>query len=415
MRVLILGGGAREHAIAWKFSRSHKIAGLFVAPGNAGTREVATNLRDLDPRDTEAVLRRCDELRINLVFVGGETALARGVVDSLTSKGVPTIGPKKDSARLETSKAFAKDFMARHGIPTATHKTFDDVSQFEKEMTRGSGKVVLKKSGLAAGKGVLESDDREELLAFGRRVLKDDNLVVEEFLSGYELSVFALCDGKDWLLLPPCADYKKAGIGNSGPNTGGMGAVCPVPWVPEDDWSRLIDDVVRPTLGGLACDGLAYKGVLYFGLMVTPAGPKVLEYNVRFGDPETQALLPLIKNDLVDLCQAMIRGTLAGVTIHTTGAAAVGVVVAAEGYPGRRDKPAVVESLPAAHDDLHVFHAGTTEHEGTVTTPTGRCFTVVGTGKDLLAARNVAYESASKVRFKGAWYRPDIGARIFGS
>ncbi|MFW5844113.1 MAG: phosphoribosylamine--glycine ligase [Spirochaetota bacterium] len=415
MRVLVLGRGAREHALAWKFSRSRKISGLFVAPGNAGTDEIATNLSGVGENDVETVIEQCRELQINLVFVGGETALAEGIVDRLKAEGIPTIGPGKKSAQLESSKAFSKDFMSRHAIPTAEYKTFTYLPAFEEYLDGLQGKVVIKKSGLAGGKGVLESEDREELRSFGAAVLEDDSLVVEEFLTGYELSVFALTDGKKYVLLPPCADYKKAGAGTTGPNTGGMGAVCPVPWVVEGDWSRLVEEVVEPTFRGMAADGLGYRGVLYFGLMITPEGPKVLEYNVRFGDPETQALMPLIRNDFVDLCRNMLKGTIPDVEIQTTGDVAVGVVVASDGYPNQESKPARVEGLPEWTDRLHVFHAGTRREEGAILTPSGRCFTVVGTAQDLLAARSLAYQGAHAVSFEGAWYRPDIGARIFGS
>ncbi len=414
MRVLILGAGAREHAIAWKFSKSRKISGLFVAPGNAGTAEVATNIPDLMQDDVDEIVERCRELRINLVFVGGETALAGGVIDRLEAEGIPSIGPPRKSAQLESSKAFSKDFMARHSIPTAEYTTFTYLPAFEEYLDGISGKVVIKKSGLAGGKGVLESEERDELLAFGREVLESDSLVAEEFLTGYELSIFALTDGKGYLLLPACADYKKAGPGNSGPNTGGMGAVCPVPWILESDWERVVKEVVEPTFAGIAADGLGYRGVLYFGLMVTPDGPKVLEFNVRFGDPETQALLPLLRNDFVDLCQNMLKGTISDVTVQTTGDAAVGVVVAAKGYPTAQSAPATVTRLPEEGPHLHIFHAGTTKGDGGLVAPTGRCFTVVGTGQDLLAARNLAYRNAAGVAFDGAWYRPDIGARIFG-
>ena len=414
MRVLILGGGAREHAIAWKFSKSHKIAGLFIAPGNVGTAEVGTNLPDIDPEDVDSVIRACEEHRINLVFVGGEAALAQGVVDLLESEGVDAIGPRKKSAQLESSKSFSKDFMTRHSIPTADYRTFTYFPAFEEHLRQRSGKLVIKKSGLAAGKGVLESDDTEELLAFGKAVLETDSLVVEEFLSGYELSVFALSDGDSYCLLPPCADYKKAGRGNTGPNTGGMGAVCPVPWVSEEHWNRVVSEVVEPTFRGLAADDLGYRGVLYFGLMVTSEGPKVLEYNVRFGDPETQALLPIIKNDCVDLCRGMMNGKISEIEIRTTGDAAVGIVVASKGYPKGKSESARVDRLPS-WNDAYVFHAGTTIKDGDIYTPSGRCFTVVGVGSDLLAARNRAYGAVEEVSFEGAWFRPDVGARIFGT
>jgi phosphoribosylamine--glycine ligase len=409
-----LGGGAREHAIAWKFSKSHKISGLFIAPGNVGTAEVGTNLPAVDPEDIESVIEACREHRINLVFVGGEAALAQGVVDHLESEGVDAIGPRKKSAQLESSKSFSKDFMARHSIPTADYRTFTYLPAFEEYLKQSSGKLVIKKSGLAAGKGVLESDDRDELLSFGKAVLETDSLVVEEFLSGYELSVFAVSDGDSYCLLPPCADYKKARRGNTGPNTGGMGAVCPVPWVSEEHWNRIVAEVVEPTFAGLAAEDLGYRGVLYFGLMVTAEGPKVLEYNVRFGDPETQALLTIIKNDCVDLCRGILNGKVDEIEIRTTGDAAVGIVVASKGYPTEKSGAARVTRLPS-WNDAFVFHAGTTIKDGDTYTPSGRCFTIVGVGSDLLAARNQAYAAAEQVHFDGAWFRPDIGARIFGA
>lgn len=415
MRVLVIGSGAREHAVAWKFSKSRRIAGLFIAPGNAGTAEIGANLPELDPQNPEMVLRACRNNTINLVFVGPEAPLANGLVDVLAEAGIRTIGPGKTAAQLESSKAFAKRFMRKHGIPTPEAKELKQYGEFERYLKRHSGTVVLKKSGLAAGKGVLESDDREELLRFGKDVLQDDTLLAEEFLEGYEVSIFALADGKDYLLLPPCADFKKAGPDDTGLNTGGMGSVCPVPWLDRETMATVEREIVEPTFRGLAKDGLMYKGVLYFGLMITEKGPRVLEYNVRLGDPETQVLLPLVESDLGNLCDAIVDGTLATFPLRISERAAAAVVVASPGYPGSYPKELPVDPIPSfPQNENLVFHAATTrDAEGRVRTGGGRCFTVVGFGNSILSASVKSYEAVRRIHFEGAWYRPDIGRKFF--
>lgn len=413
MRVLVLGNGAREHALTHRFAQSRRISALYVAPGNAGTDEIATNLQDLNPADAAAVLRACRDHSLNLVFIGGEAPLEAGVADALEQKGIACIGPGQQPARLESSKAFAKAFMERNAIPTATGQIFHDTAEFERFIRKCRKRVVLKKSGLAGGKGVLESNDVDLQLQFGREVLQEDSLVVEEHLVGYEVSVFALTDGVSYTLLPSCADYKKAHDGSTGPNTGGMGAVCPVPWLETEAWDRICNEVVAPTFSALRTEELSYVGVLYFGIMVTEDGPKVLEFNVRFGDPEAQVLLPLVKCDFCSLCEAMVQHKLAEFPIEISGKSAVGVVIAAEGYPGPYDTGIPVEQLPS-RDGVHVFHAATTLNSGTVLTGGGRCFTVVGVGREHLDALNAAYAAVPDVRFRGAWCRKDIGGKIFG-
>lgn len=416
MRVLILGNGAREHALAWRFSKSKRIAGLYVAPGNAGTATLAENLPGLSPVDVPAVLAACEEHRISLVFVGPEDPLAAGLVDALVENGIPTVGPHRAAARLESSKAFAKDFMARHGIPTAESRTFQSFEELRAYVESSSVRLVVKKSGLAAGKGVFDSDNRDALLTFAEAMIGEDEVVVEEHLSGYEVSIFVLTDGEGYLTLPPCADYKKAGVGNTGPNTGGMGAVCPVPWLEPDTATKIQSEVVEPSVRGLAEEGLSYKGVLYIGLMVTDSGPKVLEYNVRLGDPESQVLLPLIRSDFGNLTTAIVEGNLSSFPLSISDGFAMGVVVAAAGYPGEYPKGLPVYGLPVPQEQEGiVFHAATgRDEDGTIITGGGRCFTAVGAGSGLLEARSRAYRLANQIAFEGAWFRPDIGNRIFG-
>ncbi len=415
MRALVIGSGAREHALAWALSRSTRLSELYVAPGNAGTEDLGTNLRDLDPLDFGAVVAACRTHRVDVVLVGPEDPLAAGLVDELAAAGIPVVGPPRRAAQLEASKVFSKQFMLRHRIPTAGALTVTARAELEAAIGRLQGKAVLKQDGLAAGKGVLASDDKSALIDFGRDALRKGSVLVEEFLEGYELSVFVLMDGESFSMLPPCADFKKAGEGDTGPNTGGMGSICPVPWVQSAVLDEIESRVVMPTLGGMKEEGLAYKGILYCGLMVGPKGPKALEYNVRLGDPETQVLLPLIQSDFGGLVDALFAGTLLKYAVSVRPAAATGVVVASAGYPGpyRKDVPVTALPAPGEGEGL-VFHATThRDRDGRLLTGGGRCFTVVGVHEDALAATERAYALASQVRFEGAWFRPDIGRRLF--
>ncbi|MBN2352747.1 MAG: phosphoribosylamine--glycine ligase [Spirochaetales bacterium] len=416
MTVLILGSGAREHALAWLFSKSSRVSKIHSAPGNAGMAGLGSCHPDVDPNAGKAVVALALNIGADLVFVGPEAPAAAGTVDALQAAGVPVIGPNRASARLESSKLFSKRFFVDHGIPTAEAVEFDSFDRFERYIDSRSGKkLVIKKNGLAAGKGVLESSDRAELLAFGKSVFKNDALLVEEFLTGWETSIFALCDGVNYRGLLPTTDHKKAHDDDKGPNTGGMGAICPVPRVDEALAQRIESELVAPTFSGLQKEGLAYKGVVYFGIMVTAEGPKMLEYNVRFGDPEAQVLLPLIKTDFGEIAQAMSEGTLDKLDIRFHDKSALGVVVAAEGYPEGYEKNLPVEPIDQPpEDEAVIFHASTTlSASAGVKTGGGRCFTVTGFGKDLKAAAEAAYKHINRVRFPGAWYRKDIGRKFY--
>jgi phosphoribosylamine--glycine ligase len=354
---------------------------------------------------------------VNLVVVGPEAPLAAGVVDALEREGVAAIGPPSAAAKLEASKAFGKAFMNRYGVPTAQSRTFSDFAQAERYISRSKGRIVLKKSGLAEGKGVFEASQPERRLSFARSVLQNDELVVEEFLEGQEVSVFALADGRSYTVLPACADYKKAGEGNRGPNTGGMGAICPVPWLTPKQTEQIEAQIVAPSFAGLAEEGLLYRGVLYFGVMITDSGPKLLEYNVRFGDPETQVLLPVLAEDFGALLGAMKNRRLNERNIQVSSRSALGVVIASPGYPGTYPKDIEVTDLPSDRSGARVlFHAATyRDADGTLRTAGGRCFTSVGIGAEMLEARGRAYQAAADVHFDGAWFRSDIGGSIFGS
>ena len=416
MRVLVIGNGAREHAITHKFAKSKRIAGLFAFPGNAGTAEIAVNIDKGDITNIETILKICRENRINLVFIGPEVPLAAGISDDIRKEGIPVIGPGKEAAQLESSKVFSKHFMESHKLPTASGNIIKDIDAYKKYIDMVDNKIVIKKNGLAAGKGVLESDSKEELFKFGEEILtRGDSLIAEEYLAGFEVSIFTLCDGKNYIMLPPTADYKKAGDRGIGPNTGGMGAICPVPWLSQLELQKIKDEIIGPTFQGLKEEGLAYTGILYFGLMITSSGPKVLEYNVRLGDPEAQVLLPLIKSDFGNLCEAMAKGKLESFPINILERSALGIVVAAPGYPSSYEKGIPVERLPKLSEhEAFIYHASTYKDEsGILRTGGGRCFTVVGIGKDLLQARITAYNAVKGVGFPGSWYRSDIGANVY--
>jgi phosphoribosylamine--glycine ligase len=423
MNVMVLGSGAREHALAWKLARGCTVRRVYAGPGNAGTTAVAENLPAVDPMRSATVRAACREHRIDLVVVGPEAPLAAGVVDALRAEGIAALGPDRSAARLESSKAFSKAFLLRNGIPTAAAATFTSEAPLQAHIAANRGHdLVVKKSGLAAGKGVLVSDDPEELAAFASAALRDGEVLVEERLDGWEVSVFGLSDGFAHVVLPPCTDFKRAHDGDRGPNTGGMGSICPVPPADHALMARVNSDIVEPVYAALAREGLAYRGVLYFGLMVTPSGPKVLEFNVRFGDPETQVLLPMVDADLGEVVAAMAGGGLARLDAARAGrpwtrqGAALGVVVASRGYPEHAERGVPVEAVDSPNpDEALVFHASTgRDAAGRVLTGGGRCFTVVGLGDDLVEAGRRAYAAVPRVRFAGAWYRSDIGARFTG-
>ncbi len=419
MRVLVLGGGGREHALCWKIAQSPTCEALFCAPGNPGSAAVATNLA-LEPFDAEAVLAGCRERAIDLVVIGPEAPLVAGVADALREAGVAVFGPSAAAAELEGSKAFANAFMARHGVPTARSWNFTDGSALREHLADCPIPVVLKADGLAGGKGVVVATSREQALDAARAMTEErrlgaaaDVVVVEEFLPGQEASVFALVDEGGVVLLQPLQDHKRRFDGDEGPNTGGMGAYTPVPALDAALLERVREEIVEPTARGLAAEGLLYRGVLFVGLMLGPDGPKVVEFNVRFGDPECQPLMLALRSDLLPLLDATARGELASATppeFHP--GAALCVVIVSGGYPGAVSRGHTVSGLDVpAGEGVVVFHAGTRQEGSAVVTDGGRVLGITARAASVADARISAYAAVDRIQFEGAACRRDIGHR----
>ena len=421
MKVLVIGSGGREHALAWKIAQSPLAEKVFIAPGNAGTSEVGTNV-NIGVDDLADLLSFAREQKIDLTVVGPEAPLVAGIVDQFESEGLAIFGPSRQAAQLEGSKDFAKSFLKEFGIPTGGSQTFDSLEPALGYITKHGAPLVIKADGLAAGKGVTVAQDLET----ARRALKEcfeekvfgeagSKVVIEEFLDGEEVSVLAVCDGTRFLTLPSSQDHKRLLDGDEGPNTGGMGAYCPAP-VLTPDLQRFVDTrVIKPTLDGMVQHGTPYKGVLYAGMILTKDGPKVLEFNCRMGDPETQAVLPVIKNDLLQLFLDASAGRLSSTaTIEVDPCPAVCIVMASKGYPGSYPKGLPIQGLDHAKAsvDSVVFHAGTRPGlDSSILTSGGRVLGVVGRGVDIQQAIGTAYDSVSKISFEGAQYRKDIGKR----
>jgi phosphoribosylamine--glycine ligase len=425
LKVLVVGGGGREHALSWGLARSPLVEELHVAPGNAGIASIAT-CHDDSADDVEAQLRLAEELDADLVVIGPERPLVAGLADQLRTRGRRAFGPGRDGARLEGSKAFAKDLMARHAIPTARAATFDraDWERDRRNMLAFlddlGGRAVVKADGLAAGKGVTVATDRgqaiaaiEESLVAGAFGEAGARVVVEEVLEGDEVSAFALVDSTSVVPLALAQDFKRAGEGDMGPNTGGMGAYSPLPWLDEGA-AKGVWSIVSATVDALRAEGIAYAGLLYTGLMLTADGPRVLEYNCRFGDPETQVVIPRLRSDLAEVLDACASDRLADVKVDLSDDAAVTVVLASGGYPGSYETGQPIGGLEAAaaSSDATVFHSGTAERDGRVVTAGGRVLAVTGWGPVVADARGRAYEAASHISFDGMARRGDIAARI---
>ncbi len=420
MTILIVGGGGREHTLGWALTQTSQPRLLF-APGNAGTRALGENVA-VSADDMDGLTRLATERDVDMVVVGPEVPLVLGLADRLEVLGVAVVGPSAQAAQLEGSKAFSKDFMQRYRIPTAQWRAFDR-SQVNSAVgfARDLGeRCVVKASGLAAGKGAVVCDDpthaertiREMLTgnAFGEAA---DQIVVEAFMEGSEASLFVLTDGERYLLLPPAQDHKRIGEGDTGPNTGGMGAYAPAPVVTGGLLTRVCRDIVEPTLGGMQADGSPYRGVLFVGLMLTPDGPRVVEYNCRLGDPETQAVLPLVDCDWAGVLGAMARHDLSGIRLTVAQQHAATVVLASDGYPGSYAKGRAISGIDEAESTgALVFHAGTrTDASGNLVTSGGRVLSVTGRGNSLRAAVDQAYAGAAAIRFEGKTLRRDIGHR----
>ncbi|MCI0574167.1 MAG: phosphoribosylamine--glycine ligase [Myxococcaceae bacterium] len=413
MRVLVLGSGGREHALAWKVAQSPLLTKLWCAPGNPGTASLAENVA-LSPEDPEAVVAFARTQKVDLVVVGPEAPLMAGVADALGAAGVPCFGPVAGAARVEGSKAFAKEVMAAAGVPAAASETFTDVAAAE-AYARARGQVVVKADGLAAGKGVIVARSAEEAAAAVRELAAlgeaGKRLVLEEVLEGEEVSVIALCDGERYVLLPPAQDHKRVGEGDTGPNTGGMGAYTPAPFLTPAALAEVGESVIAPTLAVMRARGTPFRGALYAGLMLTQAGPRVLEFNARFGDPETQVLLMQLAEDVLPLLDACARGQLAPRPLAVHAGVTVGVVLAAHGYPQSPRKGDVISGLESVGEGVQLFHAGTTRRDGALVTSGGRVMTVCARGATLVEARERAYAGVARVSFPGKHFRRDIGAR----
>ncbi|MBW2453590.1 MAG: phosphoribosylamine--glycine ligase [Deltaproteobacteria bacterium] len=421
---LVLGGGGREHALAWALSRSASVDEVLVAPGNAGTTALASEgqaairsvpIAGLKP---EPVLALAREHQVGLVVVGPEAPLCDGVVDALDEAGITAFGPSAAAAQLEGSKAFLKRFATRHDIPTAAYTIVTDFGAAEQAIDRSKTPVVVKADGLAGGKGAIVTRTADEAKAAARSMLVDGvfgeagkTVIIEERLTGREMSVHVLTDGERMWVLPVSRDHKRVGDGDTGPNTGGMGAFAPIP-VPGDLMARIEQQVLRPTISGMAKDGSPYRGVLYAGLMIAPDGtPNLLEHNVRFGDPETQVLMPMIDGDVAELFASVGRGSLdASAVTVPTGRHVITIVLAAGGYPQSPRKGDVITGLEAAGalPGAHIFHAGTAQQDGQLVTSGGRVLGVGASGSSAAEARATAYRACELVTFEGMHYRSDI-------
>jgi phosphoribosylamine--glycine ligase len=429
MKVLVVGAGAREHALAWRLAADRGVTEVIVAPRNVGVVQTAERSRHKRLRSLPIAIDRNDDLlaladreRIDLTVVGPEQPLERGLVDLFTSRGRRIFGPSRRAAALETSKVFAKTFMQRHRIPTARSIVCDDPQRALTIAESGElgWPVVVKADGLAAGKGVVIASNRQEARDAVSAAMIDRRfgtagarMVLEEYMHGVEASFFVISDGKEALPLPSAQDHKRVFDDDRGPNTGGMGAFAPSPHVTPEIASRVMREIVRPVLEGMRADGLEYRGFLYAGLMITTDGPKVVEFNVRFGDPEAQVVLPLIEDELSPVLAAAAEGTLGTRSCRSSSDVAVGVVMASDGYPGEVRTGFAVEGLDRADglENVQVFHAGTAERDGRIVTSGGRVLTVVGRGATYDTAIARAYDGVSKIRFEGMQFRTDIGRK----
>lgn len=422
MKVLLVGNGGREHALAWKIAQCRRVKKMFCGPGNAGTADLAENL-DIPAEDVPGLVAFARRERIDLVVVGPEDALCAGIVDAMESEGIRAFGPSKAAAKLEGDKAFAKQLMRQYAIPTAEARIFNAYRDARTYIATRDAGLVVKAAGLAKGKGVIVCDDpAEALLAIDRIMVQrefgaaGETIVVEERLAGPEASILAFVDGRNIYIMESAQDHKPVGDGDTGPNTGGMGAYSPTPIITEEILSQVERQVFVPIIDALHREETPYRGVLYAGLMLTHNGPKVLEFNCRFGDPETQPILFRLQTDLVEVMEAVLDGRLDKVTLRWDPRPAICVVVAAGGYPGEYPKGQEITGLAdAASDDVVVFHAGTRRIGGKVVTAGGRVLGVTARGKTLADAQRLAYEATAKIRFEGAYYRTDIGSKALGT
>jgi len=416
MKLLVIGGGGREHAIAWRLAQSPRVQTVYVAPGNAGSATEA-GVKNLAITDINALADFAEKEPIHLTVVGPEAPLAAGIVDTFQARGLRIFGPSKACAQLESSKEFAKNFMEQNRIPTAAYAAFSDAGEAHAHVDRMGAPIVIKADGLAAGKGVVVAASLDEAHKAIDWMLVDhamgsagNRVVIEEFLEGEEASFIVMCDGRNVLSLATSQDHKRLLDGDLGPNTGGMGAYSPAPVITPKIHSRVVREVIQPVMNGMAARGTPYSGFLYAGLMINRDGiPKVLEFNCRLGDPETQPIMLRLKSDLFELIECAVDGKLDATEVDWDRRAALGVVMAAHGYPESPRKGDVIASLPAAEEDFHVFHAGTTLRDGQVLTDGGRVLCVTAMGESIKLAQRRAYQVIEGIRFPGMQFRHDIG------
>ena len=417
MKVLLIGSGGREHALAWALAASPLLTKLTAAPGNAGICEEAECV-PLDVRDHAAIVSFCRDESIDLVVVGPEAPLVAGLVDDLDAAGIRAFGPTRAAAQLEGSKGFTKDLCRDAGIPTAAYQRFSDLDAARAYVERHPLPVVVKADGLAAGKGVTVAAEHSEALAALDAIFaeRDASVVIEECLEGEEASLFALSDGKTVIPFGTAQDHKRAHDGDRGPNTGGMGAYAPAPVMDEAMAERALSEIVRPTVAALAARGITFRGVLYAGLMITAEGPKLIEYNVRFGDPECQVLVPRLKDDLLTILNAAADGMLDHVSVRWREEAALSVVLASKGYPGAYETSTEIRSLAeaAAMPGVEIFHAGTRREDGRILSAGGRVLNVTATGATIAEAQARAYAAVERIDWDGGYCRRDIGWRAIG-
>lgn len=420
MKVLIVGSGGREHAIATKIAQSNKVDRIYCAPGNAGIGQIA-ELVPIGAMEFDRLADFAEENKIDLTVVGMDDPLVGGIVDVFLSRGLRVFGPEKKAAILEGSKAFSKDLMKKYHIPTAAYETFTDkAAAIDYLKTQAKFPIVLKASGLALGKGVLICKDLEEALAGAEEIMGEkkfgdagNQMVIEEFMTGHEVSVLTFCDGRTYREMSSSQDYKRAGDNDTGPNTGGMGNISPSPFYTKEVREYCEKYIFQPTVDAMRAEGREFKGVIFFGLMLTKDGPKVLEYNCRFGDPEAQVILPRMENDIIDVFEACIDGRLDQVDLKFRDEATVCVMIASGGYPVRYEKGKEITGLEnfKGKDGIWCFHSGTAEKDGKIVTNGGRVLGITANGKDLKEARDRAYEAVSWVSFDKEFYRRDIAKR----
>lgn len=423
MKILLIGSGGREHALAWKLAQSERVTEVIVAPGNGGTALPHPKITNR-PEGLTGLLEWATTASIDLTVVGPEAALAEGIVDQFQANGLRIFGPSQAAARIESSKAFAKQFMKEQGIPTGQFATFSDYDAAYRYLRNHPEPVVIKASGLAAGKGVILPDNHEAAIAALRQIMIDrafgeagDEILIEEWLTGPEVSVLAFSDGRTVRAMPPAQDHKRVFDNDQGPNTGGMGAYAPAPICPPALLEEITTTILQPAIDGLRAGGTPFVGCLYAGLMLTEAGPRVIEFNCRFGDPEAQVILPLLETDLVEIIEHCLDESLADVNLRWKNEAAATVVLASGGYPGPYETGRPISGLEQATalDGVTVFHAGTkVTGQGQVVTAGGRVLNVTGTGPSLIAALKRAYAGVGLIKFEGRHYRRDIGAKAVG-